>query len=797
MKVMVKSGPLVFEYDLSEGTYDVYESATGRPVIESACAAVDFVRGGLVLSTREADSRLPSEAAGGLVVAHNFRSAPVRLELHVEPLEEVAGFKLRLSACNDGGGDMRELDFYPLLMECSRGAALFGRGAGHDYRFLRNGFLTWSGSEARRWEESIRRPALRFIFNSCCNPTVPVPRARGHFIGEWYGAVRDVEGGGALVAGFTTTADQLSQIDFKSRGGNFHHLRAVSHGENMTLEAGGSLTSEELTIIAVAGSRETRQGGQAAAPDMDVPLKTYARLAARPKPTPVSGKFPTPPVGWCSWYYYFERLNERVILENLEAAKSLADKLPIDVFQVDDGYQPAPGDWLKSNARFPHGLAWLSRKIVNAGFRPGLWTAPFFATNRSELFKRHRNYFVRDESGAPKWVSIWPQPASLGNKYAIDTTNPEALRWLYATFKTIVREWGFEYLKLDFLYTGAFDGLRWDPRATRAQAFRRGLETIRAAAGDDTYIVGCGIPIALGLGIVNGMRMSGDTAPFWSDPLLDKVLGHTASPSVVNTAQSNFTRYFLNRLWGFSDADCLMCRFSDTRLSRDETLTHAAIVALAGGPLFLSDNLAKLDSHAIRLAQQLIPPLEESAVPVDIFESPIPSTLVKRFDRGYDPVVVVGRFNWHSSATDLPVVFATVGLDENTDYHVYDLWEDHYHGIHRERVTLPRVPGHASRLLSIRPVTGEPQLVATTFHFTQGGVDLTAQKYDAQARRLSISIAAPAVRRGRIYFFCPEGFDPGPCIVDTAHETILRHISGRLFRLDLTIDDSADITVDF
>jgi len=79
MKEMVKSEPLVFEYDLSKGTYDVYESATGRPVIESACAAVDFVRGGLLLSTREADSRQPREAAGGLVVVHNFKSTPVRL----------------------------------------------------------------------------------------------------------------------------------------------------------------------------------------------------------------------------------------------------------------------------------------------------------------------------------------------------------------------------------------------------------------------------------------------------------------------------------------------------------------------------------------------------------------------------------------------------------------------------------------------------------------------------------------------------------------------------------------------
>jgi len=144
--------------------------------------------------------------------------------------------------------------------------------------------------------------------------------------------------------------------------------------------------------------------------------------------------------------------DRKVILENLDAAKSLADRLPINVFQVDDGYQPAPGDWLKTNYKFPHGLDWMSQKIRNAGFTPGLWVAPFFATHRSELFRKHRSWFVRREGGNPRPAGIWPQPAALGIKYALDATNPESCQMASTIFRTIVHEWGYEYLKLDFTY---------------------------------------------------------------------------------------------------------------------------------------------------------------------------------------------------------------------------------------------------------------------------------------------------------------------------------------------------------
>ena len=40
--------------------------------------------------------------------------------------------------------------------------------------------------------------------------------------------------------------------------------------------------------------------------------------------------------------------------------------------------------------------------------------------------------------------------------FALDTTNPEVLDWLKKLMET-VRNWGYDYIKLDFLYAGALN----------------------------------------------------------------------------------------------------------------------------------------------------------------------------------------------------------------------------------------------------------------------------------------------------------------------------------------------------
>ncbi|MGW7508623.1 alpha-galactosidase [Streptomyces massasporeus] len=75
------------------------------------------------------------------------------------------------------------------------------------------------------------------------------------------------------------------------------------------------------------------------------------------------------PTVWCSWYEYFTGVTEDDIHENLRAMDTL--DLPVDVVQIDDGYQRALGDWLTLSGRF-RSRAGIAEKIRSRGRRAGI-----------------------------------------------------------------------------------------------------------------------------------------------------------------------------------------------------------------------------------------------------------------------------------------------------------------------------------------------------------------------------------------------------------------------------------------
>ena len=63
--------------------------------------------------------------------------------------------------------------------------------------------------------------------------------------------------------------------------------------------------------------------------------------------------------------------------------------------------------------------------------------------------------------------------------YALDGTHPEVQRHFETLFRTMRRGWGCTYFKLDANFWGAIQGGRFhDPRATRIEAYRRGMRAI-------------------------------------------------------------------------------------------------------------------------------------------------------------------------------------------------------------------------------------------------------------------------------------------------------------------------------
>ena len=303
--------------------------------------------------------------------------------------------------------------------------------------------------------------------------------------------------------------------------------------------------------------------------------------------------------GWCSWYHYFHTITEDALRANIKALAAMRPEFPLEVIQLDDGFQSGLGDWDTTNPKFPSGLRKIADEIRAAGFKAGIWTAPFLAARDSRVMNEHPEWFIiHEQTGEPvragyntNWTTSQDAFA-----YALDPSHPGFRAHLEHLFEKLTREFGYSYLKLDFLYAAGAPGRRHDPKLTRGETIRRGLEAIRAGAGRDAFILGCGCPLGQAVGIVDGMRVGPDVAPFWGSTATG-----TGDPSTVYALDAIIARSFMHRRLWLNDPDCLMLRARETRLTADERTALAATIAASGGMLLISDDMAILDAEEGKL----------------------------------------------------------------------------------------------------------------------------------------------------------------------------------------------------
>ena len=306
-------------------------------------------------------------------------------------------------------------------------------------------------------------------------------------------------------------------------------------------------------------------------------------------------------VGWCSWYHYFHDVSEAAVRHNLQRAVDW----PFEVFQIDDGYQAAVGDWLSTNERFPTELGGLAEPIRSAGLTPGIWLAPFLVAPDSTLARDHPDWIATHPSGRPLIGMV--NPGWGGPVLTLDTTRPEVLDHLERTAAALV-EAGFPYLKLDFTYAPSLSGRFADPTRTPAERVRAGMEAVRRGAGDHAFLLGCGLPLGAGVGVVDGMRIGADVAPWWDvQPDQWNPPGYTGvEPATSHAWVNTLTRSFMHRRLWLNDPDCLMLRTSDTKLSPEAARAWALAVGVSGGMALVSDDLALLGADARALLDEVV-----------------------------------------------------------------------------------------------------------------------------------------------------------------------------------------------
>ncbi len=276
-----------------------------------------------------------------------------------------------------------------------------------------------------------------------------------------------------------------------------------------------------------------------------------------------------PPRVWCSWYSLYNSINQEVV----EAVIDKLGDLPFDVLQLDDGWQVSLGEW-EANSKFPAGMIAMAEKIRRTGRRAGLWLSPFITARTSRFAHEHPDWLLRDDQGRPVYAGIgWS-----GELSALDCSRPEVLEWLDRTVRKVVG-WGYDYLKLDFLYAGAIPGQR-NQNIPRETAYRSALQVIREAAGRGTYLLACGAPILPTLGIFDGIRVGPDVAPFWLSTPLSVLVNNPNNPGTRNAIRTSLHRLWLQDLIHV-DPDAVYVRSRHNRMTLEQKQLLQALAQLA------------------------------------------------------------------------------------------------------------------------------------------------------------------------------------------------------------------------
>jgi alpha-galactosidase len=444
-------------------------------------------------------------------------------------------------------------------------------------------------------------------------------------------------------------------------------------------------------------------------------------------------------------------VDEANVMENLASAALLADELPLSVIQLDDGYQAAWGDWSIRNDRFPHSLQWLADRIRGSGFRPGLWLAPLVVERTSLMAHDHPDWLLRDATG--RSVKAGLVSDFIGR--ALDTTHPGVEAYLADLAETAVKGWGYEYLKLDFMYAAALQGRRYNPQMTRAQALRHAYRIIREAVGPDTYLVACGTPLGPAAGLVDAVRIGPDTAPTWAPRVwgVRRLFRDNPSlPSLRNALRNTACRAWTHGRWWANDPDVLIMRDAGSDLTDDEVLSQVTMAGLSGGLVLLSDDLDTISPERRALVSTLVPPLLDGMDVLDLFEQEMPEVLLVPVARAWGRWRLVALFNWSDAPVERELP-ETVTLNERKAYHVVDFWEQRYLllGPGALRPVLHLAP-HGVVLLGLRSIQPDPHLVATTFHISQGG-EVTRWKLGENELSLTMDIGRFA--RGSLWLSLP------------------------------------------
>jgi alpha-galactosidase len=625
------------------------------------------------------------------------------------------------------------------------------RASSHPFNlaFFSNGWQSWSRTGSYRPADQYLQTHLGLLRAPLVkNARTPNPHRSGMFASDMFAVLGNRATRSGILCGFLSQKNHFGSLE-SWLGGNSPTLKMWANGDSARLDPGKQMETDWACL-------------QFLHLDHPDPLAPYLEAVMREHNlTPEKHLESKSPAGWCSWYQfsgedYIGRLSAGDIQENVHSIRDLRQQIPLEIIQIDDGFETQVGDWFSFNQGFEAGLEPLAQGIRIADFVPGIWLAPFILHPKSSLANQHPEWILRNRLGRPVNAGF------LWNSFtrALDLTHPDAQQYVKEVIHSATQSWGFSYLKLDFLYAAALPGRFFDATQTRAQVLRSGLELIRSQAGDKTFVLGCGCPLGPAIGLVDGMRISADTARRWNPYFkgIESLLKKEASfPSAFNAVHNSLTRSDLHQRWWINDPDCLLLR-PETELSKTEVETIASVIALTGGSLMISDHVPDLPQERLNILKTLLPIIGKRPYVLDWFDSSTPERVQLDLEGATGSWHLVGLFNWGESAQDKILNLGDFYLEARGELVARDFWKgknyywDYTHQA-EHNYTFPQVPAHGVVLLALRTCRAHrPQYLGSDLHISQG---LEITYWQVHENSLELTIERPGKTHGRIELLLP------------------------------------------
>ena len=668
---------------------------------------------------------------GYLRIETEFRDVEVNIRVGLKKNQSMAFIQLEL--LNLGNKPIFIEQITPLIIK--DGDLSLGTVTPGDTTFFSNGWQSWSSTGVYRFGDKQHTSMIgKFQDPQIFNPKTPHHKDGNHFSGDMFGLLCENEQKIGLLAGFISQKKHFGSLEAALAPSP--RLRMWANGDHSRLDPGQGIKTDWACLSFV---------------DLNDPEPMGMYLETVAKEHKIQSRIPVP-VGWCSWYHFYQNITQEDIDANLASVLALKDQVPLPLLQIDDGFETYPGDWFDFVPGFPNGVSPIAQKTKDAGLIPGLWLAPFIIHPKAKLVKDHPDWLLRDENG--KLVSagfVWNTFT-----YALDITHPEALEFACEIIRTAVNEWGFKYLKLDFLYAAALKSQYQDPTKSRAQVLRFGLEALRKAAGADIVMLACGCPLGSALGLFDAMRIGADVSGYWEPhfPPLSKLLTKEVNmPSARNALQNILTRAPLHRHWWVNDPDCLLVR-PDTKLSLPEVQSLATAIGLTGGSLLVSDDLPKLPKDRLRIAQVLLPVIDQRPRICDLFENHTPSLIRLDLENTLGAWHLLAIFNWQDRPVSLEFSPEKFSLPGDQVYWWREFWRSEKGKMENTSpLVFDNVPPHGVRIIAVRPFKADqPSYLGSDLHLSQG---LEVSEWQAAEKQISLRVELGRQADGCISIYLP------------------------------------------